>query len=696
MTTRITGIVSNLDIDSLVTAGVSLYQNKLDKAKQAQQTAEWKQEQYKAVETSVTDFYTKYLDSTSSDSLLYSSNWNTQKYTSTDDTTVSATSTSSATLDNYKISVKTLAAKASTSLSLTDIATLKTAGAKYINVGGTNVDISSATTVSGAKSTVTALNTALTGKGFTATYSDFSGIVIQADAMSTSNSLAISFSDGSTDVASTKTGTLKDIAASATITNSSGNVYNYTGSSNTTTLDGVTFDFKDVTSNTSSTTSYITSASINNLLGDHITKIGTSSKTDYTFGSNGSIAIADDGTITNSGSYPITIESSDGTTKTTKTIKDDGTVTTVKTLVADDTLVSTSTKNITSSSITSLFGDDITKIGTSNSTEYTLNDNTTYPSKITIADDGTTTVSKYDATLNSGAGGYSTLSGTNTIKLTSSDGSTKTINADGTVTTSTTDSNPVTLTGTNDVTDLQTKITSFVNDYSTLIKTINGKIYETYNKDYPPLTDTQKTSMSETEITKWETKAQVGLLKNDSYMEKLASDMKETMTTLMKSTGLNLEKIGITPVGDYTTKNGTFTVDSTKLKSALEGTLTNNKGTLSLDDVKSLFLDGNNSVTSFSTTVDAKSGILAKLKVALNNNVCSSTSEFSKKAGNEEYATTAYTNELYLYLQDQSTLIDDLDTKLTDREDALYAKYSTMETNLNKLSSSSSLFSSSS
>lgn len=287
-----------------------------------------------------------------------------------------------------------------------------------------------------------------------------------------------------------------------------------------------------------------------------------------------------------------------------------------------------------------------------------------------------------------------------TLTFTNSDGSTSTIDKDkNKITTTSTDDNAVTLTGSNDVSDLQDKIESFMDDYNTLIKTINGKIYETYSSDYQPLTDSEKSSMTETQITKWETKAQTGLLRHDSYLEDLANGMKSAMSTFLKSSGIDIEELGITAVDDYTTKNGTYSVDSDTLKSALEGSITKTSGTttktITFDDIKNLFTNGYSSITSFSTSNSSTDGILSRLKVAFNINATMSSSALAKRAGIEG-TTSETTNEITQLLDDQNDLIDELEDKLADKEDALYAKYSKLETSLSSLESSSSIFSSSS
>lgn len=247
----------------------------------------------------------------------------------------------------------------------------------------------------------------------------------------------------------------------------------------------------------------------------------------------------------------------------------------------------------------------------------------------------------------------------------------------------TTTSGAVKVSTTKDTSAVADKLTSFVTDYNSLMTEINGKLYETYDKSYQPLTDSQKEAMTDSQIEKWNTKAQTGLLRKDEYLTNLASDMKETMTTMMSGSGFNLEKLGITPVQDYGSKNGTYTItDKSKLTSALND---------NFDKVYELF--NKTSSTTTWTKAATTDGILSKLKVAFYNNVTGSDSKMAKNAGVEGYSTEL-NNELTKAMTNQKTLIDTLEDKIKDKETSLYNKYSALETQLSTLDSQSGTLSS--
>lgn len=229
----------------------------------------------------------------------------------------------------------------------------------------------------------------------------------------------------------------------------------------------------------------------------------------------------------------------------------------------------------------------------------------------------------------------------------------------------------VSLSASTDVTALKDRIVGFVDDYNKLLQEINTKLYETRDKDYMPLTDEQKSSMSESQITAWEKKAQTGLLRKDGDLQRIAREMKSAMSSVMSGSGLYLEKIGISPVKDYAEKNGMLTVDESKLTAALQDNAAN---------VKDLF------TRPADATTNEKGGVLTQLSSVIKSEFKTSTASLAKKAGLEG-TTTQYDNTLAKSIYEKKQLIANLNSSLADREDRLYKQYSNLEVLLQKLNS---------
>ncbi|WBW95465.1 flagellar filament capping protein FliD [Oceanirhabdus sp. W0125-5] len=81
----------------------------------------------------------------------------------------------------------------------------------------------------------------------------------------------------------------------------------------------------------------------------------------------------------------------------------------------------------------------------------------------------------------------------------------------------------------NDTDKVFDNIKSFIDDYNNLMEKIQSKLSEKKQYDYKPLSTEQKESMSEEDIKTWEIKAKQGILKNDSYLGKLMTDLRGTL-----------------------------------------------------------------------------------------------------------------------------------------------------------------------
>lgn len=168
---RITGLATGLDVDSLVEETMKAYQTKIDVVDQQKQIAEIQQELYRDVITDCRDFYSDYFDITKSDSILKSSNWTTTKFESSS-TAVTVTGNANAEAGNYSVKVSQLASAATYTI---DSSKFK----DKIIINEVEIDLSTAE--SNAEK-VELINKSLKDKGITAKYSEFAnGIVITSD-----------------------------------------------------------------------------------------------------------------------------------------------------------------------------------------------------------------------------------------------------------------------------------------------------------------------------------------------------------------------------------------------------------------------------------------------------------------------------------------------------------------------------------
>lgn len=620
MTTRISGLSgSGLDIDSLVKESMKPYQMKVDTQKQEKQKLQWQQEQYQKIMGDVTTFYNKYLDTTSNDSLYSFRNYNTTKFTSSNESAVAVNAVGTAANQDYQVNVTQLAGKASATLNDTKLAGIATAN--YNNA--------------------TKATTTIGGQDITFDTVDVSNAKLDAAGLRTSFDNAIAAKkqelqdkiDAETDT--TKKASLQKTldafkkTTDAYVASDKDSIIQNSDLNSTSevalTKDGITNTFY-VTTKVSKAINYsktLESYNANNKTG--VTAAYSDFSKGLTF--SGGTAGTGDFTITNTSTNSSLIGASEG-----KSTKLHATITNGK------------------------------------SEQYIIDDNTPQTAdiqnnKVTL--DGVTFNFK----------GITYVTDANGNKLDSS----------GKITTDPGQyvGGSATISGSKDVTDIKNKIKAFVDDYNKLLGSINTKIFETYDKDYQPLTDEQRSAMSDSQITKWETKAQTGLLRKDDLLTNLSDSMKDAMSTFMYDSKVDLESLGISPKeNEWTDKNGLLEVNDEKLTNALEN---------NFDAVKNLFMKN----ATVSTNDTSNSGIAVKMRQIFKDNVTDWGSVFNKKAGGGVYMTT---NELTLELKDKNKKITEMNKDLKERQNTFYSKYSKLESALAKAQSQqasmSSLFSS--
>lgn len=258
------------------------------------------------------------------------------------------------------------------------------------------------------------------------------------------------------------------------------------------------------------------------------------------------------------------------------------------------------------------------------------------------------------------------------------DGASITINSEGTEVKSgdKTEIKPAitNLTAKTDVTSMKDNIVKFVNDYNEYVTKLNTLLTEKKYRDYEPLTEDQKKEMKDTEITAWEKKVKSGQLRGDSDLRRIRDNLVNSMTSAVSGAGITLKDMGISLVESYgTTKDGTFTIDESKLTSALEN---------NTEEVAKLF-------TSKGDT-DSTTGIGNRMKTILNNEVVSTTkSAIIAKAGMEG-TTSATTSTLAKQIAEYEKKLEELQDWFDDKEQALYSKWANIETIMNNYNSQAS------
>jgi flagellar hook-associated protein 2 len=113
-------------------------------------------------------------------------------------------------------------------------------------------------------------------------------------------------------------------------------------------------------------------------------------------------------------------------------------------------------------------------------------------------------------------------------------------------------------------------IKEFVEKYNDLLDKLNKVTNEAVYRDYLPLTDEQREEMSEKQIEQWEVRAKSGLLRGDNLLTETINKMRNEMTAVVNngSSYNSLASIGISS-RSYQDR-GKLYIDETKLKDALQ------------------------------------------------------------------------------------------------------------------------------
>ena len=491
--TAISGLASGIDTATIIDDLITAESTKLNALKQKQQLAEWKQEAYRSIISDITTFNSTYFSTTSSSSLIKSSNYLQYTASSSDTTAITATAASTATAGSHTITVSQLA----TAATLTGSSAIS----KGVVASGTPTYTSGQSfviTVDGAEYTVE-IDSSVTD------VDSLQDAIDEAVGTATSGTSTVS----KVVVATNSDGYLTFSAG----TDSGVQAISIADSSSNGALSDLGFGTDSSTSNQISTSSTMAT-------------IAAQMSTAMTFNSDGEANFTING---------------------------------VALYCDEDDTLSTVIERINSSDagVTAKY-DELT--GRLVLTADTLGAGTT----ITASDtDGSFISSLLGGSLTSGTDSVMTIDGTKLTRNTNAitvDGVTYKLNA---VTTE-----AATVTVAQDTEAISSLISNFVDAYNTLIETINAALDETYDSDYPPLTEDQEAEMNETEISNWNEVAKTGLLANDPLLTKMLNTMRNALMNSVSGSSLTLADIGIT-TGTYT-ENGKLYLDEDALAEAIE------------------------------------------------------------------------------------------------------------------------------
>lgn len=732
---RIAGMATGLDVDGMVKKMMAAEQVKVDKVKQAQQVIQWKKDAYNDIIKDIKDLQSSFFDSSSSDkNILSSANFAgfDTSIVSGNNASISAVGTG-VQVGSYKVRVdntinpnEKLATKASIIGSITD-GTNKTLSTTLLNLGlqptsastgytnpttnwnnkkigfsingGATKDVT-VTTGTDIAGTVTNINTEINKN------TDLQGKVkaieangkIQFQALTDSSVKITNSTDVGTDLDNLKDKFINSYDDSFNIT--------YNGTTQATIKVSTTDKISDVISKINSATSGAVTASFSQLTGKFTLQsanTGASQKIAISNGANStgealsklgitelkdSTHYEDKSNIINSytdanwNSKKIGF-SIDGVTKeitldtaTKSTLADRVTDINAQINKAGSGLEGKIKAIITSDKRIQFVTDSNVKIVNPVADDsYVIDDldnlDGKYISLSKSGQDATVTITPPGATT-----GTTVTKSTNNFTI---DGINYNLTGTGETTVSVTQNN-------NKVYD---KVKTFLDKYNAIVDKIQTKLNEKKDLAYKPLTDTQKSSMKEADITSWESKAKQGILKSDDNLKNLLNNLKTSFSTAVTGTGISMGKYGDSSIGldfstDYQKPAHIDIVDATKLKAAISS-----KG----EQILKFFT--NTSTASDATTANNESGVFSRIKSILQDNVgfvntTLNTAILTKYANKQDdfsstgsSGTSTLSNQIY----QKQLLINQLDKSLSDKQESYYQKFAKLESAMNNLNS---------
>lgn len=241
---------------------------------------------------------------------------------------------------------------------------------------------------------------------------------------------------------------------------------------------------------------------------------------------------------------------------------------------------------------------------------------------------------------------------------------------------------PTKISSTTDTDKIVDKVKDFVKNYNELIVDLSARTTEKKNVNYQPLTDAQKAEMKPDEITKWEDLAKKGLLKGDSTLNNVLSNMRTTLSNYGTykldtdgktkiSTPNNTDvlfKIGITTSSTWS-DGGKLEIDEDKLKKALADD----------PDIVSRIFAGDSAT--------GQEGIISSIRTTTKNAV-----SIIKDTAGSDTSTSDSTYSLGKTISSLTKKIDDWTDRLKDIEERYWNQFSAMETAIQKANSQSSIF----
>ena len=230
----------------------------------------------------------------------------------------------------------------------------------------------------------------------------------------------------------------------------------------------------------------------------------------------------------------------------------------------------------------------------------------------------------------------------------------------------------VTITTNTDVDGIYDMIKGFLKDYNDLVKSVDVAYNAASSKGYEPLTSDEKDAMSDDEVKKWEEKIKDSLLRKDSTLGSVLDTMKNDMARSFKvgDKSYSLSSFGIATLGYFNSpenETGVYHIDGDKDDS---------KTSANTDKLREMISNDPDTVISFFSQLSTQ------LYTDLGKKMAASSTSSAYTIYNDKQMNIQYS--------EYNTKISEAEDKVTTWEDYYYSKFSAMESALAKMNAQSS------
>ena len=230
----------------------------------------------------------------------------------------------------------------------------------------------------------------------------------------------------------------------------------------------------------------------------------------------------------------------------------------------------------------------------------------------------------------------------------------------------------ITITTSTDVDGIYDKVKDFLNQYNEVVNYLQAQYNADSAKGYEPLTDDEKSEMTDKQVEKWEQKIKDSLLRRDSTIGNILNVMSTSMTKSYEINGkkYNLANFGISTLGYFSAP---------------------------ADEKYSYHIDGDEDDTYTSANKDKLKAAIAEdpdAVIDLLKNVTDGLYKSLDKQMKSSSLRSAYTiyndKEMKSEYSDYTKMIKTWETRITDMENRYYKQFAAMEKALSNMQANSS------